>query len=265
MGKNQAVKPLLAFAFGTTVLTFIFQYLILAEAKTIRTLWVVPLMWTPGLVALACSNYFNFGFRDLAMIRPLKKSMIYAYVVPLGAAVLTLALLVLIDIGDLKSPDQGWVKVLLIETTLGVMASFFLAFGEELGWRGYLHSHLVRAGFSNTILITGAVWAVWHWPLIIFGDYATSTLPLLSLMLFTIQCISFSVFLGWLREYSRSVFPAALAHAAHNSFIQGVYPSFYKPGRLDPFFGGESGFILAIIYLLGAIFIYRKSRLLVQR
>jgi membrane protease YdiL (CAAX protease family) len=43
---------------------------------------------------------------------------------------------------------------------------------EEIGWRGFLVLELFKnVGFSATALISGVVWAFWHYPLLIWGDY----------------------------------------------------------------------------------------------
>ncbi len=44
--------------------------------------------------------------------------------------------------------------------------------GEEMGWRGFLQSHLQgRAGPITVALIVGLVWAFWHLPVFRFADF----------------------------------------------------------------------------------------------
>jgi membrane protease YdiL (CAAX protease family) len=48
------------------------------------------------------------------------------------------------------------------------------AFGEELGWRGFLLPKMVGARILHPYFVSGLVWAGWHLPLIAFGDlYST--------------------------------------------------------------------------------------------
>ena len=230
----------------------------IGEGKTMSSLLVVPMMWIPGLVAIACSHYFGNKFRDLGLVRPRKISMIFAYCIPALCVTLMLAVLVWADIGQLKWPTYGILKVLFFHPTFSVLVTAVLAFGEELGWRGYLHTHLMRARIPEPMLVTGLIWSAWHWPLILFANYATSSVPWLSVLLFTVCMTSFSVILGWLREYSKSVIPCVLAHAVHKTWVQIISPEFYIAGQLNPFFGGESGFVLTIIYLFIAIYLYRR-------
>jgi len=253
-------RQIILFLTGTAFLSGILQIYILRETKGTSSLAYLPLMMVPGLVALACSKFFGNNFRDLGLlVKPGRLSMLYAYAIPAACAVLTLIVLLAMDIGKFKWPEHSIVRVLLFQPIFGVLVTFIFALGEEIGWRGYLHTHLMRARIPEPMIVTGLIWAMWHWPLILWGGYATSSLPTLSAALFTVMVTSFSVILGWLREYSKSVYPCALAHAVHNAWIQSIYPSFYVPGRMDPFFGGESGFVLAIIYLLIALYLYRTK------
>jgi hypothetical protein len=101
--------------------------------------------------------------------------------------------------------------------------------------------------------------SVWHWPLIIFGDYATSDRPWLNVLFFSVAITSFSFLMGWLRDNSESSFPAALAHGSHNMWVLGISPAFFKAGPLIPYFGGESGLFCAGIYLILGFYIYLKN------
>jgi membrane protease YdiL (CAAX protease family) len=240
------------------ILTAGLQMYIIHEVKTVRSMAIVILMWIPGLVALACSNHFGNRLRDLALVKPGEQSVIFAYAIPCLCAMFMLFILVLIGIGNFKWPASSLLKVAVIQPTLGVVVALSLAFGAELGWRGFLHTHLLRARVPEPILVTGLIWSIWHWPLILLADYAKSPMPLLTVFLFTICMTSFSVILGWLREYSKSVLPCAIAHAVHNVWVQNIVQEFYKPGRLDPFFNGEGGFVLTIIYLVIAMYLYRR-------
>ncbi len=257
-GRPSSNKQLLFFLAGLALVTGVFHIYIIREARSISTMAMIPLMFIPGFIAIACSNFFGNNLRDLALVPPKKVSMLYAYCIPAVCVTLMLLILVWADVGQLRWPESGIMKVLLLRPTLSVLVTGVLVFGEELGWRGFLHTHLMRARIPEPMLVTGLIWSIWHWPLILFAGYSSSSLPWLSVLLFTVCMMSFSVILGWLREYSKSVFPCALAHAVHKTWVQIICPEFYIAGKMDPFFGGESGFILAIIYLLIALYLYRN-------
>jgi len=256
--KTPARQQLIVFVAITYALSFLLQYFIIAKVGTVNSIWSLLLMWIPGLVALACARHFKNSGRpektDLALWIPARRYFAYGYVVPATAAILILIISIVIGIGEFQFVwDKSTINRFFFAPTLGVLVAMVAATGEELGWRGFMHTRLQESHINFPYLLTGIVWAVWHWPLILFSDYSTSRLPAVSLLIFSIMIVSFSIFMGQLRQASRSVWPCALAHAAHNTWIQGIYPHFLKAGALDPFFGGESGIILAILYLSFAI------------
>lgn len=226
------------------------------------------LMWTPGLVAIFLSLTLNKNIDTLAFKRPDLKSLALAYFVPFIAAVFVIVLLNIFKISELQvSPsaiekagnvNSVLFKAFIFAPTVGMIIPFISGFGEEIGWRGFLHSHLLNLAPLKRYLITGVVWSVWHWPLILFGTYATSEKPWLSLILFTIAQTSSSFLFGYLRDRSKSVFPAALMHAAHNMWFLGISPTFLKPGPLAPYFTSESGVFCALIYFAIAMLIIFK-------
>jgi membrane protease YdiL (CAAX protease family) len=78
--------------------------------------------------------------------------------------------------------------------------------------------------FSNTALISGLIWAAWHYPFIIFTNVRPGYSPLIySLVCFTILAVGISFAAGWLRLKSGSVWTAALLHGSHNVFMLHVF------------------------------------------
>lgn len=97
-------------------------------------------------------------------------------------------------------------------------------FGEEFGWRGYLQPKLMTLGSRNAVLLTGLIWGVWHWPVILMGYnygkvyFGAPFLGPLAMIWFT---LSLSVIFGWLTIKAQSVWPAVIAHGALNG-IAGI-------------------------------------------
>lgn len=249
---------IIVFLFGTILFSAIFQVYIIRHIKTINTFAMVFLMWVPGVVGIACSKYYRHKFRDLALVKPGHLSLILAYSIPAGASIFMFLVLILTETGSFKLPEFGWFKHVFFLPTIGVLVNGVMAMGQELGWRGFLLNRLMRAQVPEPLLISGLLWAMWYWPLILFLDYSSSPMPWLSVTLFTVQTVSFGVILCWLREFSKSIYPPVLAHAVHLTWLQQIIPGFYTAGSLDPYFGGQSGFVLAITYMLIAMFLYRK-------
>ena len=99
---------------------------------------------------------------------------------------------------------------------MGAFINSFLAFGEELGWRGWLQTALLPLGTWPAMLITGAVWGLWHAPVILLG-YNFGRPDVIGVLLMVGGCIAWGFLLGWLRLRSASIWPAVLAHGSLNA------------------------------------------------
>ena len=106
-------------------------------------------------------------------------------------------------------------QAILLAPVLNAISTF----GEEFGWRGYLQPKLMPLGARKAVLLTGVIWGVWHWPIILMGynyglDYfGAPVLGPLAMVLFT---VALAVIFGWLTLKAQSVWPAVIGHAAIN-------------------------------------------------
>ncbi|PFG29185.1 CPBP family intramembrane glutamic endopeptidase [Paramicrobacterium agarici] len=121
--------------------------------------------------------------------------------------------------GRLPLPVGVLVALQFVNVVLGSILNLLPALGEELGWRGWLLPHLQRFGTVPALLVSGIIWGLWHAPLLLLGyNYPTAPGWLSVLMMIGMCTLVGSVF-AWLRIRSRSVWPAALAHAALNASV----------------------------------------------
>ncbi len=114
------------------------------------------------------------------------------------------------------SLSPAMLAVLPVQSLIGAVIATPLLWGEEFGWRGYLQLRLfdrqpVRAG-----VVTGLVWGVWHYPLVLAG-YQYPDNRWLGLLVLPVSTVLLSIVFGWLRSRTGSVWPACLAHAATNA------------------------------------------------
>ena len=82
-------------------------------------------------------------------------------------------------------------------------------------------------------------------------------LPFAAVM-FSIMIVGQSFAYAWLRIKSGSLWPAALMHATHNLFVQGVFDGITKPTALTPYMIGEYGVGLALTALVLAYIVWSK-------
>ena len=130
------------------------------------------------------------------------------------------------------------------------------AAGEEIGWRGYMLTRLIDAKVPRPVLISGIVWALWHMPIILSGQYTVGSRPALSAVMFLIPVIAMTYFISWLRLRTGSVWPAIVFHASWNSVIQGVFD---RSTASTSIWLGESGILVAVINIVVVIILVRGT------
>jgi len=131
--------------------------------------------------------------------------------------------------GDLLTPEQleqmeeqiksmpvhpFWLAVMQ-GLIAGVTVNAVAAFGEELGWRGYLQKYLGFMGFWKSSLLIGVIWGVWHAPLILQGHNYPQH-PQLGVVMMTIWTVLLSPIFSYVRLKARSVIAAAVIHGSLN-------------------------------------------------
>jgi len=145
--------------------------------------------------------------------------------------------------------------------TIGLFDKISRALGEEIGWRGLLVPELLKVtSFRNTALIAGVIWALWHFPLIIFTGYKAAGTPLpFQLGCFAAMTIGSSFLYAWLRLRSGSIWPPTLLHAVHNLLIQSVFDQATVDRRGAFYVTTEFGAGIALLAILVAWVILRRG------
>jgi uncharacterized protein len=211
---------------------------------------VALVMWCPAFAAFATCAWFGIDLRALGWKWPGRWAA-WAYVIPI---LYTLPVYVAawaaipgsLAFAKFAAPlgaafgFPNWprttalVLAIPLYAVLGVIASTARALGEEIGWRGFLLPRLVeQMGFTRGCLLSGCIWAVWHYPGLLFSDYNSGTQPVFALTCFTLMVIADAYLMGWFRLKSGSLWPAAILHASHNLFIQAIFDGMTAPvGRV---------------------------------
>jgi membrane protease YdiL (CAAX protease family) len=133
-------------------------------------------------------------------------------------------------------------------------------FGEELGWRGFLVAEFGGFGFWRSSLLIGAIWGIWHAPLVLQGlQYRSHPVPGVAMM--TAWCILLSPLFSYIRLKARSVIAVSILHGSFNAF-SGLALLMVTGGN-DLLVGvpGLSGFVvLGLLNILLAFAVRRESQ-----
>lgn len=114
-------------------------------------------------------------------------------------------------------PIAVLVLIQLVALPVGGIVNALFTIGEELGWRGYLLPALVaRVGTWPALIVSGAIWGLWHSPVILLG-YNFNRTDIVGVVLMVIACVLLGILFGWLSLASGNVWPAVFAHGGLNA------------------------------------------------
>lgn len=97
----------------------------------------------------------------------------------------------------------------------GISVNAVAAFGEELGWRGFLLREFRELGFWKASLLIGLIWGIWHAPIILQGHNYPQH-PLAGVGMMVIWCMLLAPIIAYVRVKARSVIAAAILHGTLN-------------------------------------------------
>lgn len=237
----------------TFALSSIFYYLILDAGSLAGAGATIPgLMWCPGIAAMATVAWFHRHLRGLGWGAGPWRYWLWGYGSPILYAGVVYVAVWTLGLGALDHEVvQRLTPVrLLTLIPLGTLMGGLMALGEEIGWRGFLTPRLhAKLGFAKSTLLTGVIWAAWHYPLLLFADYNSGTPWWFGLTCFTILVVGISFLFAWLRLTSGSLWPAVWLHASHNLFIQGFFDRLTTDTGPTEWWIGEFGAGLAFAAL----------------
>jgi membrane protease YdiL (CAAX protease family) len=202
-------------------------------------------MWSPAAAGLIALLVYDRSIRGVGW-RPGKvKYLVAGAVIPVIYWFVIYGAIWVFGWGELSGFSE--LISLLTAAIPGVLLSILFALGEEIGWRGVLVPNLSKfTTFTLMALISGVIWGLWHYPLIVTRLYAANTNLLFQLVCFTVGIIGVAAMLAWFRLRSGSVWPAVLFHAVHNTLIDSVFPKATIETATTPYIGMEFGIGLAL-------------------
>jgi hypothetical protein len=148
-------------------------------------------------------------------------------------------------------PVARFILLLLVSTTLVATIYLPVALGQELGWRGFVLIHLIRAQVPYPLVVCGLLWAVWQLPLVLSGDLAPGATPALRALLFSVVLMAYSFVAARLRLESGSIWPAIVFQATWNATIG----AFSLATKGMPLWLGVGGVLVAAAIGVAAVLI----------
>lgn len=266
-------KAIFAFLVLTALLSAVFFNLINLSGGYV--LYFNGLMWSPGIAALIVLRFSNSGFQQIGWDWYRTRYQVTSYVLPFLYVFGAYLIIWITGLGEfydedfvgsisekLGLSDLPNVLVIVIYTVFRGVFSLpgycATALGEEIGWRGFLVPQLAKiTGFTGTALISGLIWAVWHFPLFDLTNPG-SWVTWYELGCFTAMVVGLSFILAWFRLKTGSVWTSMILHGSHNLFIQQVFEPLTRENELTGYFSDETGVVLALICLLIGLFFWKK-------
>jgi uncharacterized protein len=264
------VRRIIFFLVLTFALSSFFYWQIIAAGK-MKMLPVFGLMWCPGVAALIVRLVEQRNLRGIGWGWGATRWQALSFVLPPAMALAVYGLVWLTGIGGFSEEaltaslarEIGRTiplpVILALLATVGFLPSAVTALGEEIGWRGLLVPELAKiTSFTNTAWISGILWSVYHFPLILFSDYTSGAPRWYALLLFTFMVIASSFVFAWLRLKSGSVWTAVILHASHNLFIQEIFDPLTTDQGITEYVTTEFGLGLTLAYAAGAWYFWRR-------
>ena len=242
-----------------------------------RGMYVLGLMWCPALAGMVTLRLNGRSISDLGWKWGEAKYQLQSWYVPLLYASIAYAIVWIFKLGAFGNPDYydaytksmhlggpSWISIVLgtlLVGTYGLIRSVASALGEEIGWRGFLVPELSKTtSFTATSLVSGLIWSLWHYPVLIFADYNAGTPTWYGLTCFTVLVIAISFVFAWMRLKSGSLWTGAILHGSHNLYIQGVFTPLTRDTGRTKWFIDEFGCVLPLVAIAFAIYFWTKRR-----
>jgi len=256
---------LLCFLFSSRFWYLIPQLPAVEKDQTPRILYTTGFMWCPAMAAILTRLWYQRNLKGFGLGLGKVRWLLLGMLIPVFVGLLMFGSAWISGVAPLNASGFAVVfsRSFIPRFIFGIVSGGICTFGEELGWRGFLVPELARCmNFTGVSLLSGAIWAVWHFPLIIFGTYHGAGPLWYSLAAFTPLVMGLGFVQAWLRLASGSIWGAVLLHGFWNFLIQGIFPLFTQTTPAGERMLGEFGWFAPVISVVLALGFWRfRNRL----
>ena len=217
------------------------------------------LMWCPGVAAIVTKLTFDKNLTGFGWLPRHPWLLVASYFYPLAELFIVYGIIWYFGFGSFAGFDANFMTKLafLPMILMALEGTYFAgrsALGEEIGWRGYLVPKLLENNTPNRVSIfVGLIWAAWHFPIMITGNYGGETPLLYQLVCFTLMIVGANFVYTWFRIKSSSMWSGVLLHTSGNLYLFHVFEDLTNDRGNTAYFSGETG---AIFGLWGALLIF---------
>lgn len=261
--KDKDWKKIILFLLVMTLVSVTFNILIIKNGGKIEENipYAVVLIFSPAVTSLIINLIFEKNLHGFGWKWKDTKWQFVSYLTPMLYIVGSYLLTILLGFAKINTEEiekLGPIGLLMIPT-VGLFGVVFQVLGEEIGWRGFLMKNLYKKmSFEKASMITGIVWAMFHYPLLIMGNYNNGATPIwYALFFFTVAIMSANTIINWLYIKSGSLWTAIIFHTVHNSLLNDLNP-LIENTSITPYLLTEFGAALAISIFIIALFFKRK-------
>jgi uncharacterized protein len=163
------------------------------------------------------------AWAEVGFGRPPWRPMVVGVVGSMAILALSYAIAAAVGVVRFTLPDGG-IGGWLLELVLTLVVFGVVLLGEEIGWRGFLLLRFcaVMPG-RRAVVATGACQAAFHLPLLtLTTTYQSEGNRWIVVPMVMVTLTLAGVWYGWLRLWSRSIWPVSYAHSAFNAVLQGA-------------------------------------------
>jgi membrane protease YdiL (CAAX protease family) len=272
--RKEAWRTIVLFVVLVFAITAPFHYA-LVNLYPSRT-YVGAIMWCPAIAAFVTLKIRKRPLSSLNWNWGSWKYIKLSYFIPAIYGLVTYLLIWLFGLGEIADKDviKNWGEelgligigtlnttvllaiALVLVGTIEVIRAAATTLGEEIGWRGFFIYELRKVtSFTGVSIISGIIWALWHWPIIVF--YGGNVL--LEMSTFLVVIVSMSFIMTYITFKAQSLWPAVIFHAVSNVYIQKILPELTIANESADHWHGEYGIMFALVTFIFGIYYWRRG------